>query len=147
MVELTEMLPYGSRLSRLIIVPWEKVFNLKEALEVLGINNTGDHPPKLKFIQKRFYQLSLDHHPDRPGGDNEIYQNITEAYRFIGDYIQQNYSDKETHPYAFLLAAITSARCPGVGSSKVICSGEDVAVRLSTVPLQIKALNKGRHRN
>ena len=71
------------------------VFNLKEALEVLGITHTGDHPPKLKFVQKRFYQLSLIHHPDRPGGDNNIQQKITAAYKFIGDFIEKNYESKD----------------------------------------------------
>ena len=42
--------------------------SMKEALTILGIKDVFDHPPKLKFIQKRFYQLSLIHHPDRPGG-------------------------------------------------------------------------------
>ena len=59
---------------------------LKEALATLGITDCGDHPPKLKFIQKRFYQLSLVHHPDKPGGDNATQQKIAEAYKFLGDY-------------------------------------------------------------
>ena len=69
--------------------------NLKDALATLGITDVGDHPPKMKFIQKRFYQLSLIHHPDRPGGDNLIQQKISEAFTFLGDYIINNYEIKD----------------------------------------------------
>ena len=66
---------------------------LKEALATLGIKDVSDHPPKMKFIQKRFYQLSLIHHPDRPGGDNLTQQKIAEAFAFIGDYIVDSYAN------------------------------------------------------
>ena len=69
------------------------VLTMKEALSTLGIKDVGDHPPKMKFIQKRFYQLSLIHHPDRPGGDNLIQQKIAEAFTFIGDHILNNYAN------------------------------------------------------
>ena len=68
---------------------------LKEALVILGVNDTGDQPLKLKVVQKRFYVLSLVHHPDRPGGHNPTYQKITEAYRIIGDFIESNYEAKD----------------------------------------------------
>ena len=82
--------------------------SLKEALTILGIKDVFDHPPKLKFIQKRFYQLSLIHHPDRPGGNNKIYQPITEAYRFIGEYIQKNYKDEDDPEELFARQAYKS---------------------------------------
>ena len=56
---------------------------LKDALKVLGLNDATDHPPKMKVVTRRFYELSLIHHPDRPGGDNPLYQVISQAYRFI----------------------------------------------------------------
>ena len=68
---------------------------LKDALTTLGISDVGDHPPKMKFIQKRFYQLSLIHHPDRPGGDNLIQQKLAEAFAFLGEYIVNNYDIKD----------------------------------------------------
>ena len=68
--------------------------SLKEALAILGIKDVGDHPPKMCFVQKRFYMLSLIHHPDRPGGHNLTQQKITEAYKFIGDFIESNYDTK-----------------------------------------------------
>ena len=43
---------------------------LKEALKSLGLNDATDHPPKMKVVTRRFYELSLLHHPDQPGGDN-----------------------------------------------------------------------------
>ena len=69
--------------------------SMKEALNTLGFNNIGEHPPKMKVIQKQFYHLSFIHHPDRPGGDNPTYQKITEAYKFIGDYIESNYEPND----------------------------------------------------
>ena len=69
------------------------VLTMKEALSTLGIKDVGDHPPKMKFIQKRFYQLCLIHHPDRPGGNNLIQQKIAEAFTFIGDHIVNNYAN------------------------------------------------------
>ena len=68
---------------------------LKKAFAILGIKYVSDQMPKMKFVQKRFYQLSLVHHPDRPGGDNLIQQKIAEAFQFIGDYILQNYYDQD----------------------------------------------------
>ena len=68
--------------------------SLKNAFATLGIKYTSDQMPKMKFVQKRFYQLSMIHHPDRPGGDNLTQQKITEAYQFIGDYIVHNYFDQ-----------------------------------------------------
>ena len=70
---------------------------IEKALAILGIKDVYDpkNPPKMKFIQKKFYQLSLLHHPDRPGGDNIIQQKITEAYKFIGDYIDKNIDVKD----------------------------------------------------
>ena len=64
---------------------------VKNALKTLGINVADDHPPKMKIVTKRFHELSMIHHPDRPGGDNLIYQPITEAYRIVGDYIERKY--------------------------------------------------------
>ena len=69
--------------------------SLKKAFDTLGIKYTSDQMPKMKFVQKRFYQLSMIHHPDRPGGDNDIQQKLTEAFQFIGDYILQNYFDQD----------------------------------------------------
>ena len=70
---------------------------IEKALAILGIKDVYDpkNPPKMKFIQKKFYQLSLLHHPDRPGGDNLVQQKITEAYKFIGDYIEKNIDVKD----------------------------------------------------
>ena len=52
------------------------------------------HPPITKIITKRFYELSLKLHPDRPGGDIDACQKITEAYRILGDLIEENYEPK-----------------------------------------------------
>jgi DnaJ-class molecular chaperone len=44
--------------------------------------------PKLKFITKKYHKLAQLHHPDRPGGDGEVFKPITEAYRLIGEYLE-----------------------------------------------------------
>ena len=65
--------------------------SIKNALITLGINLSTGHPPKMKFVTKRYHELSMIHHPDRPTGDNPLYQNITQAYRLLGDYISTYY--------------------------------------------------------
>ena len=44
----------------------------------------------MKDVQKKFYHLSLIHHPDRPGGDTIMQQKVNEAFKFIGDFIVNN---------------------------------------------------------
>ena len=60
---------------------------LKEALATLGINDPSDKPLKMKDVQKKYYQLSLIHHPDRPGSDTIMQQKVNEAFEFIGDLL------------------------------------------------------------
>ena len=72
--------------------------SLKKALTVLGLDDSTDHPPKMKVVTRRFHELSLLHHPDRPGGDNSRYQVISEAYRFIGDFIEEHYESRIDDP-------------------------------------------------
>ena len=67
---------------------------IKTALQVLGLD-VAEHPPKMKLVTKRFYELSFIHHPDRPGGDNIVYQQVTEAYRIIGDYVERYYEPND----------------------------------------------------
>ena len=71
------------------------MLSLIEALNTLGFQDVGEHPPKMKVVQKQFYHLSFIHHPDRPGGHNPTYQKITEAYKFIGDYIEKHYEPRD----------------------------------------------------
>ena len=68
---------------------------IKTALQVLGLDVTAEHPPKMKLVTKRFYELTFIHHPDRPGGDNIVYQQVTEAYRIIGDYVERYYEPND----------------------------------------------------
>ena len=68
--------------------------SVRKALKVIGLNDATEHPPKMKIVTRRYYDLSLIHHPDRPGGDNATYQAITEAYRIVGDFIEKFYEPK-----------------------------------------------------
>ena len=65
--------------------------SLKEALATLGINDVRHL--KMKVVQKKFYQMSLIHHPDKPGGDTIMQQKLNEAYQIIGDSIVDNNDD------------------------------------------------------
>src|SRR5579862_5666228 len=49
----------------------------KNYYEVLGISFGAS----LKEIRKKYIQLSLIHHPDRPGGDAEKFKEIDDAYK------------------------------------------------------------------
>ena len=72
--------------------------SVKAALTTLGFSTSThrDHPPKMKLITKRYYELSLKHHPDRPGGgDSDFFKNVTSAYRLLGEFIDKNYDYKE----------------------------------------------------
>ena len=72
---------------------------LKAALVVLGFveSATVEKKPKLKVITKMYHKLAMLHHPDRnPGCDEAIFKEITEAYRLVGNFIEEN-RNKENH--------------------------------------------------
>ena len=58
-------------------------------LLVLGFNEVSKLP-KIKDVMKKYYKLALKTHPDKPGGSNEKFQKIEEAFRIVGDYIMKN---------------------------------------------------------
>jgi len=53
----------------------------KDYYKILGVekNATADE------IKKAFKKLAMQHHPDRPGGDEKKFKEINEAYQVIGD--------------------------------------------------------------
>lgn len=53
----------------------------KDYYKILGIekNATNDE------IKKAFKKLAMQHHPDRPGGDEKKFKEINEAYQVLGD--------------------------------------------------------------
>ena len=65
---------------------------VKNAILTLGIKCNSNHPPKIKLIQKQYHILCMTYHPDRPGGNSEKTKQITEAYRLIGEFIEENYN-------------------------------------------------------
>lgn len=53
----------------------------KDYYKILGVekNATADE------IKKAFKKLAMQHHPDRPGGDEKKFKEINEAYQVVGD--------------------------------------------------------------
>ena len=54
---------------------------VKAALVVLGFNSLN--VVKLKSCQ------SFIHHPDKPGGNDDVFKGISEAYRVLGEYFEE----------------------------------------------------------
>jgi curved DNA-binding protein CbpA len=64
---------------------------VKAALDVLGFveSNRVEKLPKFKYITKKYHKLAMIHHPDRPGGNEEVFKEISEAYLFLGGFFEQ----------------------------------------------------------
>ena len=70
---------------------------IKKALEILGFEESAKvgKLPKMKDVKKKFHKLALTHHPDKPGGNGEVFKEMTEAYRLIGEYILEEQEENE----------------------------------------------------
>ena len=64
---------------------------VKAALVVLGFTECGEVEklPKFHFITKKFHKLAMIHHPDKPGGNDDVFKGISEAYRVLGEYFEE----------------------------------------------------------
>ena len=71
---------------------------IREALTTLGfVESLKDGKvPKLKVITKMYHKLAFAHHPDKPGGDGELFKVITEAYRLVGEYMENREKDEKS---------------------------------------------------
>ena len=49
--------------------------------EILGVEPTAT----IEEIKKSYRRLSMEFHPDRPGGNNEMFRRINEAYEILSD--------------------------------------------------------------
>ena len=65
--------------------------DLKAALEILGFKD--EKVPKMKHIEKKYHKLAMVHHPDK-GGDENYFKSITEAYRIVGEYLEEEVLDE-----------------------------------------------------
>jgi molecular chaperone DnaJ len=67
--------------------------------EKLGVSQ--DATPEQ--IKKAFHKLSLQHHPDRPTGDEEKFKEISEAYNVLSDSEKRRQYDlqQQGHPFDF----------------------------------------------
>ena len=64
---------------------------VKKALLTLGFVESVevDKIPKMKTITKKYHKLALIHHPDKPGGDGEVFKEISASYLFLGNYLEE----------------------------------------------------------
>lgn len=65
-----------------------------EHLKVLELNNDANEDA----IKKSFRRLSMKHHPDRPGGCNEKFQKINNAFSYLTN---KNNEQDEENPFNF----------------------------------------------
>lgn len=65
--------------------------DLKAALEILGFKD--EKVPKMKHFEKKYHKLAMVHHPDK-GGDENYFKSITEAYRIVGEYLEEEVLDE-----------------------------------------------------
>jgi len=61
---------------------------------ILGVSENAT-PEQLK---KQYRKLSLEFHPDRPGGDANKFKQINEAYETLSDDQRRKQYDRELHP-------------------------------------------------
>jgi len=54
---------------------------LPDLYSILGIPHTSS----TEEIKKAYKKLAIQHHPDRPGGDKETFQNLSLAYEILSD--------------------------------------------------------------
>ena len=60
--------------------------------EVLGVGTEAS----TRDIKKRYRQLSLELHPDKPGGDAEKFAKVADAYNVLGDADSRALYDQKT---------------------------------------------------
>ena len=67
--------------------------SLKKTLSKLNINSPPGQKlhkcPSMTRVRKAYKEMVLNHHPDK-GGNNDVFQGITEAYRDIKEYMNAN---------------------------------------------------------
>ena len=66
---------------------------IKELLVILGFEKDIKKEPMMKEVRKNFLKLSMKKHPDKPGGSNEAFQELIDAYEQIGKHIQNMAQD------------------------------------------------------
>ena len=69
-------------------------------LRVLGFQEEASGCPKMKDVVKMFRRTALKKHPDKPGGSTQEFQQLQEAFRKAGQYLenaklQKNIVEKE----------------------------------------------------
>merc|ERR1712015_499170 len=58
-------------------------------LRVLGFQEEGSGCPKMKDVVKMFRRTALKKHPDKPGGSTQEFQQLQEAFRKAGQFLEK----------------------------------------------------------
>ena len=67
----------------------------RDALRVLGLPDTADPTPAA--VRKRYLQLSLETHPDRPGGNAVAFRRAQWAYSYLMKSLERSGPDGGLH--------------------------------------------------
>ena len=76
---------------------------MKAALLILGFEESvqAEKFPQLKTITKKYHKLAMVHHPDRPGGNGELFKEISAAYLLLGEYLEEHRDDEKEGDFDF----------------------------------------------
>ena len=77
----------------------------RDYYEVLGVSKTASEDE----IKKAYRRAAVKHHPDKEGGDEEKFKEVSEAYEVLGDIQKRQRYDQFGH------AGVGAGGAGGVG--------------------------------
>ena len=60
---------------------------IEKLLSILGFEGISKYP-RMKEVVKMFRKTALKKHPDKPGGSTEEFQNLQDAFRRAGSFLE-----------------------------------------------------------
>ena len=66
---------------------------IRALLVVLGLKSDIECIPLMKEVRRQFLKLSIEKHPDKPGGTKEAFQELKDAYDRVGKIIHETEQD------------------------------------------------------
>ena len=72
---------------------WKVEPEFSSFLRVLGFQELSRYP-KMKDVVKMFRRTALKTHPDKPGGSTEEFQQLQEAFKKAGQFLETAKTDK-----------------------------------------------------
>ena len=83
---------------------------------VLGIQTNASQ----EEIKKQYRKLSLVHHPDRTGGNNELFKRVSDAYETLSDPLKKQFYDARFVPVVQAQPAAVSPHAPAYDSAPLV---------------------------